>query len=526
MPPPPPRRAPSQVTRRKLLVTAAFGAANAVVLSRFQRPGSQQGQGGAGGSGGTGSGAAATEPVVMEGATPQDPTGHSFAMVLLGGRVIDPGSGFDGVANVGIDGSTITAISTEPLAGQVAVDASGLVVSPGFIDLLSFEPNPVGDWYKIADGVTTALGMHGLNYQAAAFFEQMAGKVPYHYGGAWDDAHERGFAREIDIGEAPSGSQLASMVAGLTEGLAAGFIGLSFEPEYTPGVTNQELVSLARVAAAHGVPVFFHVRYSDPDPPGTNAEAIAEVLDVARQTGASVHVDHITSTGGTFTMAETLATLEAARADGIDVTACMYPYDSWATYPNSARFNDGWQDRFRISYSDLQVAGTSDRLTESGFEAAQEANLLVAAYAIPEEDLELALAAPWVMVASDGLIEEAGNNHPRGAGCFSRTLGRYVREKELIPLVDALAKMTILPAQRLERGAPALRRKGRLQVGADADICVFDPDRIIDRATVANPEQYSEGIEWVLVAGQVAMDPSGLKRDVFAGTPIQSEPVA
>jgi N-acyl-D-aspartate/D-glutamate deacylase len=198
----------------------------------------------------------------------------------------------------------------------------------------------------------------------------------------------------------------------------------------------------------------------------------------------------------------------------------MYPYDYWATYLGSARFAEGWQDRFHISYDDLVVAGTGERLTESTFAARQRDNILVAAFGIPEDDVLTCIRSPLVMIGSDGILEDGDNNHPRAAGCFSRTLGRYARDEEAITLVDALAKMTIMPARRLERAAPAMARKGRLQRGADADIVVFDPETIVDRATVVDPSQASEGIEWVLVVGTPVKTPDGLDTNQRPGRAI------
>ena len=172
---------------------------------------------------------------------------------------------------------------------------------------------------------------------------------------------------------------------------------------------------------------------------------------------------------------------------------------------------------------DLQLAGTDQRLTPVTFQVYRRENKLAVAYAIPEEDVRLALAAPFVMLGSDGILEPGDNEHPRAAGTFARTLGRYVREEKVLTLREALAKMTVLPAKRLEKHAPALRAKGRLRVGMDADITIFDPDTVRDRATVANPAQYSEGIDWVIVGGQVVKDPRGLRRDVRPGRPIRSD---
>ncbi|MBA3302498.1 MAG: amidohydrolase family protein, partial [Acidimicrobiia bacterium] len=148
-------------------------------------------------------------------------------------------------------------------------------------------------------------------------------------------------------------------------------------------------------------------------------------------------------------------------------------------------------------------------------------NTLVAAMAIPEADVVAGLRSPFVMLGSDAVLEPGDNNHPRAAGTFSRVLGRYVRDEGVLDLASALAKMTILPARRLEAAAPAMARKGRLQVGADADITVFDPATVADRADLADPSQESVGIDWVLVGGQAVKTPDGLQRDVLPGRAVR-----
>jgi dihydroorotase len=223
-------------------------------------------------------------------------------------------------------------------------------------------------------------------------------------------------------------------------------------------------------------------------------------------------------------MAASLATLQAARDEGLDVTGDLYPYDSWATYAGSTRFDPGWQERFGIDHGDLLVPGTSARLTPATFAAARRDNALVAAMAIPEDDVRAGLRSPILMLGSDAILEPGDNNHPRAAGTFARVLGRYVRDERLIGLPAALAKMTIQPARRLEAGAPAMRRKGRLSVGADADITVFDPATVADRATLERPAQASTGITWVLVDGVVVRDPDGPRLDARPGRAIRSGP--
>lgn len=455
-------------------------------------------------------------------APPETAPPPTYDIVLHGGRVIDPETGFDRLADVGIDGATIAAIDTEALAGRTVIDVSGLVVAPGFIDLLSYDPNPYGEVFKVADGVTTNLCMHGINSEPGPWFESWeASPTLVHRGGAFDHAWARA-QLGLDIRAAASAAQVDALAAAAAAAVAAGFLGVHLELEYTPGVGHDEVVAMGRVAAAAGVRAWFHARHADPHPPGTNAEALAELLDVARETGCAVHVEHLTSTGGTRTMEASLGAMQAARDEGIDVSGCLYPYDFWAAYAASTRFDAGWQERFGISHQDLVVPGTGAVLTRHTFRRARRSNTLVAARAIPEEDVRSGLRSDLLVLGSDAILEPGDNNHPRAAGTFARTLGRYVREEQVLDLHSALAKMTVGPARLLQGAAPAMARKGRLQVGADADVTVFDPATVADRATVEDPAQASVGVAWVLVDGAVVKDPEGVRTDVRVGRSIRT----
>jgi dihydroorotase len=450
--------------------------------------------------------------------------GEVHDLVIAHGRVMDPASGFDAVAWAGISGGVVKAISLEPLAGRDTIDASGLVVSPGFIDILSYNPDPVGAWNKVADGVTTALAMHGGTAGPDAWYARYERqRPPLNFGASFFHTEAR---NQLGIGryQRATAAKIRQLTTMADRALRQGALGVSLSPEYVPGTTREEMLPLMQLARQYQVPVFFHARYSDMEEPGTNLEALQEIIDLARQSGAAVHIEHLTSTGGTFSMAESLALLDEARS-GLDITACAYPYDFWATYLNSARFDPGWQSRFRISYDDLQIAGTRERLTAEGFHKYRKAGTLAVAYAIPEDDVTMALQSPWVMIGSDAVLEPGYNNHPRASGTFARTLGRYVRERPVLSLMEALAKMTILPARRLEQRSEAMRRKGRLSVGADADITIFDPATVTDQATVEHPEYPSEGIHYVLVNGVVVKDPSGLHRTRRPGRAIRNSGV-
>ena len=292
---------------------------------------------------------------------------------------MDPATGYDAIANVGLIGNRIALITTDDINGKTIIDASNLVVAPGFIDVLSYEPNSYGVWYKLGDGVTTNLGMHGIKtpVDAKGFFSNYTGKnaPPINFGGAFSDQWYRD---SIGVKSVATPAQLSRLSDALNKQLDAGWIGLSIDPEYAPSINFNEYAALAQVAKQAEMPLFTHIRYSSPGPAGKSSlDAIDEVLNVARQTGVSLHVDHIPSMA-THVMPEAIAKIDAARSEGLDITGCFYPYTFWGTYLGSARFAGDWQSRFRISYNDLQLAGSSERLTPESFKKYQAQNKLVA----------------------------------------------------------------------------------------------------------------------------------------------------
>jgi dihydroorotase len=510
-----------------LLVTGAFIAASAVALRNLPRPGPAAHES---------SRPPAddrivrrrrlSEPPALDGAAPQPGPDHVYDTLIRGGRVIDPDSGFDGTSNIGIDKGTITGFGDTVTAGRTTIDAEGRVVSPGFIDVLSYEPTSRGSWYKVADGVTTNLGMHGMQegWRAADFFSAHQGTTPVNFGGAFSDHWVRFHELGLNVGDTATPYQVDRLADEFDAQLHQGWLGLALEPEYTPGVDFAEMLGLAKVAARNDVPCFVHGRYSSY---AEETRTVPEILRLGDESGAAVHVAHLPSTGGTWHIDAALSAIDAAVDAGADVTFCLYPYDYWGTYAASTRFSPGWQQRFRISYGDLQVAGTPDRLNASTFATAQSDNALTIAYAIPESTVVRAIEHPLSLISSDAIVD-TGNNHPRASGTFCRVLGHWVREKKVLSLPDALAKMTILPARRLQKRSPQLAHKGRIQRGADADLCIFDPDTVSDRATVERPVAYSTGIDWVLIAGEAVKKPAaegsnGLQHDRLDGQAIRSE---
>jgi hypothetical protein len=275
-----------------------------------------------------------------------------------------------------------------------------------------------------------------------------------------------------------------------------------------------------RLAAERGLPVYTHVRSVGRVEPGSSVESISEVIGAAAITGASLHIVHVNSSCLQDSL-ECLSMVEGARARGLDVTTEAYPYIPGMTAINSALFNPGWQEKLSISYPQLVLPDTGEHLTKERFEELHNSNQTqwVLIYANTQEVVDKVIPHPLVMIASDGV-----EGHPRNAGTYSRVLAQYVREKGTVTLMDALRKMSLMPAQMLERSTPAGRQKGRLQEGADADIVVFDPATISDRSTFQKPMEPSVGVRYLVVGGTAVVDDGKIVPDVFPGRALPRPP--
>lgn len=448
-----------------------------------------------------------------------------YEVVITGGRVMDPESGLDAVRNVGISGGKIRAISTGELQGKSTYDAKGLVVSPGFIDLHEHGQEPKNYQFQAHDGVTTSLELEAGTADVAAWYAQREGKSLINYGVSIGHIPVRmkvfhappGLLATGDAAHAPvTSEQLEEIDTLMEQGFREGALAEGMGINYTPGATHQEIVEMFRVAARHGASVHVHLRYGSIKEPNTGLAALEEVLAAAASTGAPLHVVHVTSMGMKFTP-DLIAMVQGAQTHGLDVTTECYPYTAGSTALESAVFDPGWQENMGITYKDLQWAATGERLTAETFEKYRKQGGIVVIHSIPEEAARTAVANPIVMIASDGMPLTGAKVHPRGQGTFSRVLGHYVREEKALDLMTALRKMTLMPAQRLEKHAPAFHDKGRIRIGADADITVFDPDRIIDKATFDDPLQASAGIQFVLVHGVAVLKDGQLVDGVFPG---------
>jgi dihydroorotase len=469
----------------------------------------------------------------------------TYDLVLAGGRVVDPASGLDAVRDVGISEGHVAAISTRRLAGREVLEVSGLVVAPGFVDLHAHGQEEASRWLQARDGVTTALDMEVGVWPVAPWYAAQEGRSPIHYGAAVGHIPARQkLKHDVDAGHPPTSSremqayflkarawayepaspdEIARLVGLLDAGLGDGAPGIGLGIQYTPGARHDEILRVFELAGRTHAPIFVHTRSIGMSEPGSSIEAVQEVLADATASGATLHIMHVTSSALRQTPV-ILDMIDGSRAHGVDVSTEAYPYTAASTTLASAFFDPGWEKRLGISYGDLQWSATGERLTRASFERYRKGPGNVIVHMIPEDVVETAIASPLVLIASDGMPFRTGGEHPRGAGTFARVLGRYVRERGTIGLMDAVRKMSLMPADRLAGYVPAMRRKGRLAVGSDADLTIFDAAQVVDRATYEKPMQPSEGIRHVVVGGTLVVRDGAPVSGALPGRPVRTAP--
>jgi dihydroorotase len=425
----------------------------------------------------------------------------TYDIVLHGGRVLDPESGLDAVRDVGISGRRIAAVSATPLHGRVDVDVTGLVVAPGFIDLHSHGQTPEAYRFKAMDGVTTALELEAGASPIDAWYAARAGKSLINFGASSGHIparmavmHDTGtlLPRDASVSRAATPDEQRATEDAIRTGLQQGGLGVGLGIAYFPLTTPAEILKVFYLAASFKRPVFVHMRAGD------IVAELQEVIADSAASGAPVHVVHLNSMALDRTP-EALRIVDGARARGLDVTTEAYPYTASMTDIASAIY-DGWDSKPDSEFQTLLWPPTGERLTRESFLRYRKQGGMVVHFGNTEEMVRLVVAHPAVMIASDGIINN-GQGHPRSAGTYARVLGKYVREEHALSLIDAIRKSSLMPAQRLEAISPQMGHKGRIKVGADADIAVFDPSRVIDKATFEKPAQYSDGFRDVLVGG-------------------------
>ena len=319
---------------------------------------------------------------------------------------------------------------------------------------------------------------------------------------------------------AASPAELEEIKSGIERGLQQGALGVGFGLQYTPAASRLEILDMFRTAARYDAPAHVHLRYMGLREPTNSITAMEEVVAAAAITGAPLHIVHIQSSG-LGAVPHLLEAIGEAQSRGLDVTTEAYPYTAGMTSIESAIFGDGWQEVLGISFGDVEWTQTGERLTPETFRRYRRTGGFVILHFIPRDMMEAAVSSPITIIASDGRLQN-GRGHPRSAGTYAKVLGRFVREGGALTWMDAIRKMSLMPAQRLARRAPMMRNKGRLRVGADADITIFDPETVIDRSTYESPAEYSKGMGYVLVNGVLVVRDGQLQDDVRPGQAVRA----
>ena len=427
-------------------------------------------------------------------------SGRVLDRVILGGTVMDPASGLNAVRNVGLRDGRIVTITRASLRGRDTIDAHGLVVAPGFIDIHAHGQTAETYRFQSLDGVTSSFELELGTADVAEWYRARAAGQRINYGVSIGHIKVRMAVLHDSGAVMPTGpaayraatpEETTEIDRRMQKGLDQGALSIGAGFPYTPAATQEELLSVFRVAAANHTAVHVHIR--------VGVVGLTEALGLAREAHASLHVVHINSAG----LAETPAMLKMiadARASGMDVTTEAYPYTAGMTQIESATIQDMFRTASDSQMADIEWPPTGERLNRASFAKYTAIGGPVVIHSNTEAMVQAAIGSPLTIIGSDAYWQ-GGTGHPRTTGTFSRVLGRYARDAHALSLMDAIAKMTLRPAQRLESRVPALRHKGLVAVGADADITIFDPAKVIDRSTYREPSLPPVGIEYVLVNG-------------------------
>ncbi len=481
-----------------------------------------------------------------------------YDIVIKEGRVIDPETDLDQICNIGIIGNQISDITKNSINGKITINAKGFVVSPGFIDLHAHGQTNSAHRYQLKDGVTTALEMESGVAFIERWIEAKKGRSLVNFGATAPHGFLRSIAmnknkktanqlidyfskNKMKLEESTSDEsklskedkKLRKLFKSLSSSnyesqtfnetvetkklinsyIEKGALGIGLPVGYYLGASAGEIFEIYKLAKRLDVTVYTHTR-------GFGMPGIQEAMAAATTAGASVHIVHANS----MSLGEietTLSMVESAQENGLDITTEVYPYTAASTSLESILFDEGWKETLNISYTDLQWEKTGERLNKKTFYEYRKKGGVVIIHMMKPEWIRKGVSHPISIIASDGMPYASGA-HPRTAGTFSRILGKYVREEKALDLMTALKKMTIMPAKRLEKIAPSMGRKGRLQVGADADITIFNPTTIIDKADFSGLK-YSEGVETVIIDGKIIVKEGRILENVFPGKPILSK---
>ena len=437
--------------------------------------------------------------------------------LIYGGRVIDPANRVDGMLNLLIEHGKIVWAGTDKPAADKYIDATGKIVTPGFIDIHMHE-DPLAEGKIRQDifpmmlrmGVTTAVGGNcGINVADPVEYLNTVDRDGTAVNVALFAGHEyfRKAAGATDIYGIATEAQKQTMERSIAGALENGCVGVSFGLRYVPGANKDEFFRAAKCCRENKKLISSHVR----DDADGIFDAIDEFCAAGVEYGIPVQISHIGSMGGFGQMAAVLRQIDGYKLNGLDIAMDCYPYFAFSTRIGTPTYDPGWLERYHCGYDVLEFCEgkyKGQRATKETFDEVRAGfpECITVCHVMKESEIRLAYSHPNVMVGSDGLMS-GGQGHPRAAGSFPRFLAEFARKGSLT-LYDAVEKITAQPAARL-----GLTCKGRLNVGADADITIFDFDKIQDKATFPEPALAPEGIEYVLIGGEIALEKGTVRKD-------------
>ena len=432
--------------------------------------------------------------------------------LIQNGTVVDPSQGIHAKLNLLLEDGAVAGLTAQPVEADRIVDAAGGIVCPGFIDIHMHEDSwdPQEDRLvpdimtaMLRMGVTTAIGGNcGINTVLPSRYLDLMDRDggPVNMGLLAGHTFLREMAGHKDKYTPVTEGELAEIRHLAQRELEAGCFGISFGIRYVPGLTREEMLAAAEGCADGQQFIDAHER----DDAESIFPAVQELADVGRTLGVPVQNSHVGSMGGFGQMERLLAMLDEYRAGGLDLTSDCYPYYAFSTRIGETTYDEGFLERYQCDYSVIEICEgpyKGQRCTPDVFRELRKKapRTITVCHVMRPEDVDAALLHPAVMVASDGLMD-SGQGHPRAAGTFPRFLCRYALNGRLT-MDEAIRKMTWMSAQRL-----GLDKKGTLRPGADADVTVFDPAVIRDRATFDDPVVPPAGITAVLIGGEIAID--------------------